>query len=93
MNPYNYDYRKLKESKKITDPKDLLKLRLIVNLKEIILQMETPEVLELTGLDKADLSRIRCSDFTRFSIDRIISLFHCLGYKTEFSFKPLKKVF
>ncbi len=92
MNPYNVDYSKFKVSKKITDHKDLLKLHLLARLNEIIFEMETQEILELTKLDKSDLSRIRCSDFSRFSIDRIIGLFNCLGYKAEILIKPLKKV-
>lgn len=36
MNPYKVDYRKFKGSKKITDQRDLLKLRLMVQLEEVM---------------------------------------------------------
>lgn len=91
MNPYDIDITKLKESKKITDEKDLLKLRLLARLNEIISEMETQEILDLTRLDKSDLSRIRCSDFTRFSLDRIIGIFNSLGFKAQISIVPVKK--
>jgi hypothetical protein len=77
---------------RITSEKDLLKLRLLADLNEIIAKLETQEILDLTGLDKADLSRIRISDYTRFSIDRILGLFNRLGFKANVSIVPLKKV-
>jgi hypothetical protein len=91
MNPYDIDYSKFKGSKKITDERDLLKLRLLAQLKEIMSSMETQEILFLTGLDKSDLSRIRISNFERFSIDRLIGLFDKLGYEAQFSIEKKKK--
>jgi predicted XRE-type DNA-binding protein len=91
MNPYEIDYSKLKESKKITEERDLLKLNLLAELNNIISKMETQKILDLTGLDKSDLSRIRISDFQRFSIDRIIKIFSRLGYKAQFSIVRQKK--
>lgn len=91
MNPYDINYSKFKESKKITDERDLLKLRLLAELNQVMEKMETREILELTGLDKSDLSRIRISDFQRFSIDRIIKIFNQLGYKAQFSIAKKKK--
>ena len=92
MNPYDIDYSKFKESKKITDERDLLKLRLLAELKKIMSSMETQEILFLTGLDKSDLSRIRISNFERFSIDRLLGLFGKLGYKAQISIEKMKKV-
>lgn len=92
MNPYDIDIKKLKNSEKITDEKDLLKLRLLAELNEIIAELETQKILKLTGLDKSDLSRIRISDYTRFSIDRILGIFNRLGFKANVSIVPLKKV-
>lgn len=91
MNPYGMDWRKVKDSTKITDEGDLLKLRLLSQLNDIIETMETHEILELTGLDKSDLSRIRISSFKRFSIDRILRIFNDLGYRAEFSIAKKKK--
>ena len=91
MNPYDVDWRKIKESTRITDEGDLLKLSLLGQLNDILDKMETQEILDLTGLDKSDLSRIRIQSFKRFSIDRILRIFNDLGYKTEFSFAKKKK--
>lgn len=52
--------------------------------------METNEILDLTGLDKSDLSRIRISDYSRFSIDRIIKIFNRLEFKAKVSIVPLE---
>lgn len=83
MNPYKVDYSKFKGSKKITDQRDLLKLRLMAQLKEVMDGMETQEILSITGLDKSDLSRLRVSSFERFSIDRLIKIFDQLGFQAE----------
>ena len=85
MNPYKIDYSKFKGSKKITDQRDLLKLRLMAQLKEVMSAMETQEILNITGLDKSDLSRLRVSSFERFSIDRLIKIFDQLGFQADFS--------
>lgn len=85
MNPYKIDSSKFKGSKKITDQRDLLRLRLMAQLKEAMDGMETQEILSITGLDKSDLSRLRVSSFERFSIDRLIKIFDQLGFQTEFS--------
>lgn len=85
MNPYKVDYSKFKGSKKITDQRDLLKLRLMAQLKEVMAGMETHEILDITGLDKSDLSRLRVSSFERFSIDRLIKIFDQLGFQANFS--------
>jgi predicted XRE-type DNA-binding protein len=92
MNPYDIDYTKFKISKKITNEGDLLKLRLLAKLNQIIENMETQDILDLTGLDKSDLSRIRISSFQRFSIDRLLKIFNQLGYKADFSIAKKKKV-
>jgi hypothetical protein len=85
MNPYKIDYSKFKGSKKITDQRDLLKLRLMAQLKEVMDGMETQDILSITGLDKSDLSRLRILSFERFSIDRLIKIFDKLGFQAEFS--------
>ena len=85
MNPYKIDHSKFKGSKKITDQRDLLKLRLIAQLKEVMAGMETQEIISITCLDKSDLSRLRVSSFERFSIDRLIKIFDQLGFQANFS--------
>lgn len=85
MNPYKIDHSKFKGSKKITDQRDLLKLRLMAQLKEVMAGMETQEIISITGLDKSDLSRLRVSSFERFSIDRLIKIFDQLGFQANFS--------
>ncbi|HXH73919.1 MAG TPA: XRE family transcriptional regulator [Bacteriovoracaceae bacterium] len=91
MNPYHVDIDSLKESRKITDEKDLLKLRLVAGLLKIISKMETSTILEQTGLDKSDLSRLRTFNLDRFSIDRIIGLLNNLGFSTKVSIVPSDK--
>lgn len=90
MNPYDIDYRNLKESTQITDEKELLKLRLIASFNKITSQMETDAILEATGLHKSDLSRLRTFGLDRFSIDRLITLLNSLGYTTVLNVKPKK---
>jgi|APGre2960657468_1045069.scaffolds.fasta_scaffold28922_2 predicted XRE-type DNA-binding protein len=90
MNPYDIDYRKLKISKEITDERDLLKLKLIASFNKITSKMTTEEILELTGLHKSDLSRLRTFGMDRFTIDRLITLLDSLGYATKIDVKPKK---
>lgn len=92
MNPYEINHNKLKGSKKITDERDLLKLKLIDQLKEVMSPMDTQQIIELTGLDKSDLSRLRISSYQRFSIDRLIKIFDQLGFKAEISVKKKKRM-
>lgn len=92
MNPYEINHSKLKGSKKITDERDLLKLKLIDQLKEVMSPMDTQQIIELTGLDKSDLSRLRISSYQRFSIDRLIKIFDQLGFKAEVSVKKKKRM-
>ena len=92
MNPYDIDYSKFQESKPITDEGDRFKLRLLVELNQIIENLETEEILSLTGLSKIDLAKIRISSFTNLTADRIINIFDQLGYKVQISiFKSRKE--
>jgi predicted XRE-type DNA-binding protein len=91
FNPYNINFKKLKESKKISDEKDLFKLSLLTQLNLIIEKLETKEILEYTGLDKSDLSRIRISNYQRFSSDRLINIISELGYRAECTLTKKKK--
>lgn len=91
MNPYKIDINKLKVTKTITDEKALLKLRLTAGMLKTIEKMETSEVLERTGLDKSDLSRLRSFNIERFSIDRILGILHDLGFSAQIKIVPLDK--
>ena len=91
MNPYNIDQSKFSGSEKVTNERDILKLKLLVQIKMIIEYMETYEILNLTGLDKSDLSRIRILSFQRFSIDRLINILEKLGYVANLSVTRSKK--
>lgn len=88
MNPYKIDIEKLKESKEVTEGKDLLKLKLVTAFLKITKCMTTEEILDSTNLDKSDLSRLRALNFERFSIDRLISLLDNLGFSTNINIKP-----
>lgn len=83
--PYKINYEDLDNSVEINDPVDLLKLELGSKFLKITSKMDSAEILKITGLDKADLSRIRAGSLDRFSIDRIIHLLDALGYKAKIS--------
>lgn len=85
MNPYNVRLKNQKDSKKITDPKDKLKLDLIADIRKIILNVDTETICDLTGLDKSDVSRIKIGSFQRFTIDRLVKVLSLLGYEAKIS--------
>ena len=88
MNPYDVDIDKLKESKKITNESELLKLKLVSAFLKAISEMKTEDILATTGLDKSDLSRLRAINISRFSIDRIINLLDLLGFSANIDIQP-----
>lgn len=81
--PYKINYEDFSDSEEIKDPVDLLKLELGSKFLKITNKMDSVEILKATGLDKADLSRIRAGSLDRFSIDRLIHLLDDLGYKAQ----------
>lgn len=83
MNPYDIDINKLKESKKITDERELLKLQLAAEFIRVTKKISTQDVLQKTGLDKADLSRLRAGSAERFSIGKILGLLADMGYTAK----------
>ena len=91
MNPYDVDYTKFKESELITDERDLLKLKLFAAFHDATIKMTIEEIIEITKLDKSDVSRLRTFGIDRFTIDRLIGILETLGVSTEMSFKPRKK--
>ena len=88
MNPYELEIEKLKESQKIKDEKELLKLKLVAAFIQATAHMETGEILLATGLHKSDLSRLRAMNVNRFTIDRIIGLLDSLGFSTKIDVTP-----
>jgi hypothetical protein len=90
MNPYDVDYSKFKPSKAITDPKDLFKLKLLARIGDVFEPMTTDEIIAMTGLDKSDISRLKISDYRRFTVDRLIKILDQLGYTCELKVKPKK---
>ena len=91
MNAYDIDYKNLPLSKPITDERDLLKLKLFAAFHEATIKMSVEEIIEITKLDKSDVSRLRTFGIHRFTIDRLIGILEMLGVSTEMSFKPKKK--
>jgi predicted XRE-type DNA-binding protein len=79
MNPYEIDYKKFGVSKKITDPKEILKLELAALFINATEHLNTKEILEKTGLHRSDLSRLRCTSVERFSIDRLVGIIYSVG--------------
>lgn len=90
MNPYDIDYSKFKPSKEITDSKILLKLELIGHFVALTMKMTTDEISDMTGLDKSDISRLRISDYKRFTTDRLLGILDKLGYECVLKLKPKK---
>lgn len=74
MKSYNKHIETLKKSKKVTDPKELIKYQIVTEFLKMTSRLETAEILEMTGLDKADLSRLKSLSLKRFSIDRLIGI-------------------
>ena len=87
MNPYDIDTDKLKLSKRITDPKEILKCQIAAKIINISVNIGTDKTQELTGLHKADLSRIRVMSLKRFTIDRLIGIANDLGFEVSIKFK------
>lgn len=90
MNIYDVDYEKFQISKKITDEKEILKLKLVVAFLKATEKMESSEIIAQTGLHKADLSRLRCLSVGRFSLDRIVSILDSVGCLLNVTVKKRK---
>lgn len=81
---------KMKPSRQITDEKEIFKFKLGAKLRDILIKMNREEAIEKSGLDNADVSRLLCGGFARFSIDRIIGIIFKLGYNPEITVKKKK---
>jgi hypothetical protein len=84
FNPYDIDIDSIKPSRRITDEAEILKYRLARELNKILEHMETEDIVEKTGLDPADVSRIRMHSLGRFTTDRIIKIIYKLDHKLDF---------
>jgi hypothetical protein len=91
MKPYDIDIDELLDSKEIKRGKELLKYSLAAEFLKLISKMETAEVLDKTGLNKSDLSRIRAMSVARFSSDKISALIDALGYLVKIKTAQIKE--
>lgn len=91
MSAFEIDLKKIKNSRPVTDEKELIKLQLATAFLKATAIMESLEILEATGIHKSDLSRIRSMNLDRFTIDRLIGLLDDLGYSTTVAIKPKKR--
>lgn len=92
MNPYDIDISKLKDSLDIADIEDeklIIKLKLTEFFLKATYEMPSSEIISLTKLDKADLSRLRAFNVDRFSIDKLIGLLINLGFSANIDIKPI----
>ena len=44
-----------------------------------------------TGIDQADICRIRNGDLKGFTIDRLVRILNCLNYKVEVTVRPARR--
>ncbi|MGZ3809449.1 MAG: XRE family transcriptional regulator [Bacteriovorax sp.] len=89
-NPYDIDVDSIKASKKITDERELLKYRLSAEINKILQKLTTEEAVAKTGLNRADLSRIKIQRLYRFTIDRLIKVLHLLDQSVNITVRPKK---
>lgn len=91
MNPYKIDIDKIAESKKITDERELMKLQLVAGFFKATSKMDNQQIMNETGLDKSDLSRLRALSLDRFSIDRILGILNSIGVSAKLTLVSSKK--
>lgn len=90
FNPYNIDSESIGLSRRITDPSEILKYKLSAEIIKIVRTQEIDNVLKITGLNRADLSRITTQNIKRFSIDRLIKILILLGRSVDITVKAKK---
>lgn len=90
FNPYDIDPESIGPSRKITDERELLKYKLSAEIIKVLNKMTTEEVVEKTGLNPADISRIKIQSIKRFSIDRLIKISILLGQSVNITVRPKK---
>lgn len=81
------EIRNMKPSRQITDENEIFKYKVAAKLRKILIDMDRAEALKKTDLHNSDLSRLICTDYSRFSLDRIIGILFKLGYTPEISVK------
>ena len=90
FDPYDIDFDSIPESKPITDPSHLLRLKISAEINKIFDKMTTEEIVEKTSLNPSDISRIRIQSIKRFSIDRLIKILIQLDQTVSLTVKPKK---
>lgn len=90
MKPYRVSIEHLGISEEITDERELMKLKLVGHFLKVTAKLSNEDILAKTGLDKADLSRLKASLIDRFTIDRLIGILSSLGYVASVSLKAKK---
>jgi predicted XRE-type DNA-binding protein len=90
FNPYDIDPDSIGPSKVVTDEGELLKYRLSAEINKIVDTLTVEEILEKTGLNRADLSRIKTQNIQRFTIDRLIKILILLGKSVSITVRSKK---
>lgn len=80
MNPYDVEIERLKVSREITNPVDLIKLRLVVDFLKVTKNIKDEEILKLTNIKKSVLSRLKVMDTSVVSIDDMVLTFTKLNF-------------
>jgi hypothetical protein len=56
---YRVDIENLEESEEITDPVELIKLKLVADFLKATKDISSVDIIKATGIHKSDLSRLR----------------------------------
>jgi hypothetical protein len=91
FNPYDIDPESIPLSRKITNEKELLKYRLSSEVNKVMRTMTTDEIVKKTGLNPADISRIKIQSIKRFTIDRLIKISFQLGLTVKITLSSKQK--
>jgi predicted XRE-type DNA-binding protein len=87
---FDIDIESLGESKGVTDEREILKYKLSAKFLELTDHMSNQEIITKTGIHKSDLSRFKCMDISRFSIDKIVTLLGRLGFSINITVEQKK---
>lgn len=88
--PYDVDPESIEPSRVVTDESELLKYKLSAEIIKILRKLSTDEAIEKTGLNRADLSRLKTQNIKRFTIDRLIKILSLLGQSVNIVIKSKK---
>jgi predicted XRE-type DNA-binding protein len=89
--PYEIDPESIGPSRVITDEGELLKYKLSSEIIKILRKLTIEEALEVTNLNRADLSRLKTQNIQRFSIDRLIKILILLGQSVKITISSKRK--